>query len=795
MSTPIGGQPTGQAFIPVDAQQFNDALLQFGVIKDSMTDVVNQFGDTPIPPTGRASSPKLQPPNANASTKIPVKSDPKPTSEESFSKSFDANLKAQISAKNLTPTELKNLDFMRNNPGVALDDPKMQEKLQGVLKEIYKNVQADLTSQGVPFETDPSTGLLKEPATLQKAAQDKMAAKFDAEFEKALAKQGLSPEDAAKVRFAHYNPGSKDPAILNPKIQAALQNAEGAAIQSMKNQGFIVPNGFKPPMNSEGFNDGISANFSDKMEETIKTMGKAAGLSDQQIEGLIYKFYNPDVVGRTPDIIAQAQSEVMKTLGPQLGLPGGVTPAPNQMDYNALLDGTVSQQFQANLRSSSLTPAQVQEALSNPANMSPETKAIVDAAWNKAIDQVRTEFGLPISWTPGITQLQGAKPNPLSDATDQADQMVRGAINQLQNMPNTPENQNYLNYLKNVSEAISTLKRIVGMMQGMDAKMGSVASKAQLEKSLYKAEKKAEKMKEVQEKMAKFASMKAIGPAMKAVIIAVLLVIAVALFCTGFLAGIGAAILAILVVVIVLFTIFAIADEVVKADPNASPEAKQALGICDIVMQVIAMIVMTIVTFGSTTAALAADVGASAAELGTEAATAGVEAGVTAGAEAAAEAGAEVAAQVTAEATAETVAQTTVETAAQTVAKEGTQNLLDKLKDVLKQVSQKVKDLMESQNKEMARINRFGDLAQSLPEIAKQSSQCANKVNEARIALLKGDMEAFDNLMKTIIKLLKKLVSQCLGSVNDLGDWLKTIGEMETGRQAGMEKALNNIRS
>jgi hypothetical protein len=773
MTSGVGGQPVKPDFTALsvqDSQSLEQALALTGVVKDSIGDIADTImSKIPLPGSGPAGRPILNPQiKNNPNTKVPVKAQPKPTPDQSFTKSYQANLQSQTAARNLNPDELKNLEFMKNNPGVPLNDPKMQEKLKPILQDIYKAVQADLTSQGVPFEKDPSTGLIKQPASLQKSAQEDTAKVYDEKFEAELAKSGLSEEDTAKARYAHYNPGSKDAASQDPKIQAAVAKAESAAIQSMKNDGYVVPDGWTPPAGSDAFNAGVSVQYSDAMEAAITKMGKDLGMSDKQIESAINNFYNPDSSGQVPSLVAQAQSEVMATLGPQLGVPAGAIPAPATYARDALLNGEFSQAFRETLGAMPLSPqlrAQVLAAISDPAQMTPEAKATIDEAWNKAIGQIQEKYNLPVTWAPTAPLSAAGQNNPMASSLAQADQMINSAIDQANQMPPGVEKQTYLNFLKNVSEAISELKKTISLMEGLDSKMGMHASKVQLEASMQKAVKKQDAMTEINKKLAKQGQMKAIGPAVKAIIIAILWVLAAA---TMYFFGLGAIFIAIIIVLMVLFTVMAITDEAIKNDPSVSKEAKSAIGALAMVTEILATIVLTIATFGAGTAAM----------VGMQAVKAASQESIKA------------------------VAKAILE-----LVKKAVQQVLQAIKELpgkivqgLKNAVSGAKDMAAEGGKSigaqrMGRIQAIGDLMQAGPQVTKSVSDAVSYANQAEIALMKGEMEKFQELMKSLIKLLQKLVSALLGNVSDLGDWLKTVGEMEISRTSGMEKVLNNIRS
>ncbi len=834
-----GGQPEALPTHGFDAQTMQAISNIFGTSEDTISAAIAQLSLVSGTPQGNAiptsaNIPVLQPQNAQASTVIPQTAPDVPGFAQNYEKSFNANLATMASAKNLSQDEVNDLKFMVNNPGVPLDNANEQSKLQGILQQINQNVQSDLTSQGLPFDTD-SAGNLVPPSSMQTDFQGQEAAAFDSNFENELNKLvnsgQLSSADAAMVEFAHYNPESTDPAVQNPTIQNALQQTENAAVQDMRSAGFVVPNGWEPPTESAQYNTELSAKFSNSMEAAIQTLGKQQGLTDQQIQSTIYLFFNPGATVGNPALLKEAQTMVLENFGSQLGIPKSFNPGPYQKAYQALLKGNFSQQFQTNLRAMPLTSqqmAQVRAALNNPSllsGMDPDIKSIIDEVNQQTVSQIQNKFGLPVSWTPDITLSQAAQPNPAGDLVAQGEEMVRGIRSEMGNLPPVPGQQSYLNALLIVGNALEQLKSMVSKMQAANSQIGLGASKTQLSIQLAGIKEQQDLQSKLDAAEKKAGITQAGGLAGMIIACALIAAVGAVLCADPFTMALGIILLVIATVMLVLIIVSATA-------PNISPGGKTALMVLNIVAEVVAMIIMTVVTFGAATGPMAAaDVAGAGGAIGGEVAGEGTEIGVEVGselgetvieeseesAEDGLEGGVEGGTQAIDEGTqgGQTVAKSTqklqdvvdesdeseedVEEVTIQVNKEVDQEvgktLMDTLKQGLQKFRQGLKEAEESADKNpvIKNINRLNKIAGFLNDAAQGAEKIQQGLAEAQVALINGQLQALTDITNAINKLMEKFIDLMLGSLSDLGDWMKNINQQEGSMVSSATQSLNGL--
>jgi hypothetical protein len=342
---------------------------------------------------------------------------------------------------------------------------------------------------------------------------------FDAEFEAQLEKfLPGDPEMQAQARYAHYNP---DGVPQNIKDLAA--QIENAAIQQMNQDGWTIPEGYTPPSDSNSFSKQLQNTadnlFEAALENYVGADGKPLTLEQQnQIRNMYHGIIPPD--GAMGKISAELEAFVAAELMVSMGLPEGAPVPKGSLSRAANINGQFQMKFMELLNS--LSPdqkAKVLQAINDPLNpaVSAETKALLEQLFNQALGSIKTQFGLPDSFSLPVGILRDfANMSPTTQKMlNAANEMGTGvaiAIGYVQSWPSSPMRTLLLNVLKVVSDAIAELKAQVAIIAQLDSELSSKLGKAQLEAALTKVAENLKKLQEIKDKQQK---MKDLAPLMK----------------------------------------------------------------------------------------------------------------------------------------------------------------------------------------------------------------------------------------------------------------------------------------
>lgn len=378
---------------------------------------------------------------------------------------------------------------------------------------------------------------------------------FDTSFEKTLSKfateNNLSEEQVAQLRFAHYNPE----VVSDPKIKEMLGDIHTTALSTMSAKwGF--PPGFIPGSSNIQFNAKIEY-ANDEAFKTLlqgadlKGLSQQLGMSEADAKGMIeFLHFNKELATEMLSSSSQMKQMLgiedgkqlkqllnklneledssLKKTSKEFGIPAGFIPNVGTATYNATIEGEFLHQFDINLRNQRplLTNQQIAEvraALADPLNpnISAETKTLIQNIYSQTIEQVRSQFNLPVGWAPPINQLTALANVPGNvraswSAVEQSSEQLNLLATFVDAMADNPAKALLINVMKMISEAINLLKERIAQIQVLDSELGQKISQAQSEASLYKIDLQKEKLEEARAKKAKMAPlmtfMKVLGP-------------------------------------------------------------------------------------------------------------------------------------------------------------------------------------------------------------------------------------------------------------------------------------------
>ncbi len=404
------------------------------------------------------------------------------------------------------------------------------EELAGndpTLRSLISNVQSQLSTNTSTLNSVASELVLSHEISqgnfsglgdsFRNTFMNTLTKAFDNAFEDHL--KDLDPETQAKLRFAHNNPDAEG---ISKEIKNLLAELEGAAVSQLQGEGWAIPEGYTPPVNSDAFNAQLQNTADELFEAALQNFTGEDGkpLSPEQqavVRNMYYGIVPPE--GGLGAISAALEAQVASELVIAMGVPDGFPVPKGSISHNANINGQFMQQFMALLSGlTSEQKAQVMQAINDPLNpsISNETKQLLQELFNKAAGTIKGKFSLPDGWSPPVSILKDiANVNPqhmaLTTAINDIETEVGLAIGYIEAWPNSPTKALLLNVLKIVSDAIAGLKAQLAIMMQLDSELSKKLAQAELDTALTKVAANLKQLKEIQEKEKKMASL---GPLM-----------------------------------------------------------------------------------------------------------------------------------------------------------------------------------------------------------------------------------------------------------------------------------------
>lgn len=531
------------------------------------------------------------------------------------------NLQAQPSPKNYTST---------------LNQPKLPQPTV----ETY-NAQ--------PFSIDPSqilnnfgvSNLIDDQNATQSETNqsETLELQYENSFEKALTALSLPPSKVNQLKFYFYHPEKEPPSDVEETLSTLKQQAL-SEIKEYKD----LPSDWAPsdPDSSE-VDVPISVAFDDSFESAVAQYVNASGkpLSEGDQKLLLYMAAHPEDTSfpeynRLIGVKNQIQAQVVANLRTEFGFPNDYVPTASWRydahvngSFNYSLNSAVSDFAAANQLSDDEV-AQLKQSLVDPSIQLPaklqQLQGNFQSAYEKAIGEVRSQYGLPETWQPDPSAISTIAPSkdPFFTQFKNLYDQLNTVQSTLDLLPAGPEKTTLFNFLQAVLSAVNKFQRLLHEMQTANSSKATEVSNANLslqkeqikihEKQMEEAKKQQEEQKALQ------LAMKILGP----ILMAISIIIAAL---TGGAAAFIVAVIATVFTVIMqqssaMEGIFSGLENAIRNDPNIPSDQKEAI-------KIFAKIAITVMIAAASVAGGAGIGSLSSISAGVQAAIAGIEMSIT----------------------------------------------------------------------------------------------------------------------------------------------------------------------
>jgi len=359
---------------------------------------------------------------------------------------------------------------------------------------------------------------------------------YENSFEKALTALSLPPSKVNQLKFYFYHPEKDPPADIEESL-ASLKQQALAEIKEYKD----LPNNWSSSiLDSSEVDVPISVAFDDSFEAAVSQYRSASGKpldeSDQLL--LLYMAAHPEDASfpeyhRLIGIKNQIEGQVVANLQSEFGFPSDYTPTASWR-YDARVNGSFNYSLNSALADfaaanqlsdaeiSALKQALVDPSIQLPAKMQ-QLQASFQSAYEKAITDVRANYGLPSTWQPDSSAISTIAPNkdPFFTQFKNLYDQLNTVQSTLDLLPAGPEKTTLFNFLQAVLSAVNKFQRLLHEMQTANSSKATEVSNANLslqkeqikihEKQMEEAKKQQEEQKALQ------LAMKILGPILMAI--------------------------------------------------------------------------------------------------------------------------------------------------------------------------------------------------------------------------------------------------------------------------------------
>jgi hypothetical protein len=469
------------------------------------------------------SNPLLPKPGENAlfprSFTGPAAKEPPPNPEQRYSQIASEKVAEFATKNNLTQAQVQKLV-----EALLTSTPPQDPALAGFYGQLEDAVMSQLLQE---YTELPKDWKPKETKTDYKLATNQT---FDEAFEENLQqmaqKEGLSKEEMQQIRAANNNRlpnGELNPDFLKGKLAEIAKQINSSALSAVQ-QEFGVSSTWRPEVDSTEYNAKAAANYDQMFLNELEDFAQNKNLSQDAVNQIKYAHYHPEAQvsdKKIANYLNEIEKSILSEFQKNWGFPSSYTPQPATNFFDRSINGNFQYEFYSRVQSQSppLSKEQLEDLLSFLNGNAPKlstTAPLYQSIYNAAVESVQKANGLPSDWKPAIemktlgeliSKSQFAM-NMLKDANEDMT-LLQKYVSQ---MPNGPDKQSYIDAIKIVTEALSTLKALVFIMQQTDSKLGLIYSNLQKELTLSKINEQQRKMDEMQKKRKK---MKSMGPLMK----------------------------------------------------------------------------------------------------------------------------------------------------------------------------------------------------------------------------------------------------------------------------------------
>lgn len=344
-----------------------------------------------------------------------------------------------------------------------------------------------------------------------------------------ILQQGLSPEEADQLLFAHFFPDIAPP--LPPKLKEILTKAENAAakyVQVQHNQ----PEGWKPTVNNlpqgdvKEFQEQITEDFDQTFNEVLDKYAQENNLPTTTVSQLKAMHFGQEV---SPDenvqkIFNNLEKQAVTIIQQKYGTGSNWTPQANTANFTNMLIGAFRQEIsdgikKINPKLSSEEEQELLKYLDDPSTpVSPKIKKIAQQLKAASIKKVQAQFGLSESWVP---ETDSVKPSMVSkDISSKVQSAINMGRNMLKSYEHIFDQVNgeklpgfstilYREYLLVIGKQLDQLQQELYAVQGINSASASKLSNMKLDTMKNQLKKQQEEVDRIREQQSK---QKSLGP-------------------------------------------------------------------------------------------------------------------------------------------------------------------------------------------------------------------------------------------------------------------------------------------